>query len=116
MGGGEWVLRAFGWDEPAPETPVITLTLDGTRVAGSAGCNRYFAGVTAGDQPGAITVGHAGSTRMTCPEAQMAVETRFLEQLAGVRQIGFVGGQLALQYTKKDGAIGVMLFGRRAKP
>ena len=43
----------------------------------------------------------------------MAVEQRFLEQLAGVTQIRFVAGQLALPFAKKDTTHGVMLFDRR---
>jgi heat shock protein HslJ len=49
-----------------------------------------------------------------CPEAEMAVEQRFLGQLAGVTQVRFVAGQLALPYAKKDRSSGVMLFDRRA--
>jgi len=52
---------------------------------------------------------------MTCPEAGMAVEKRFTEQLAGVQQLRFMGGQLALPYAKTDQSFGVMLFERRAK-
>ena len=110
----EWVLRAWAWDEVAPASPEVTLTLDSGRLAGSAGCNNYFAPVKAGDSPGDVKVGPAGSTRKMCPEAEMAVETRFLQQLGGVTRMRFVAGQLALPYTKTDAASGVMLFDRRA--
>jgi len=112
--GTEWVLRAWAWDEAAPASPAVALTFDGKRVAGNAGCNSYFAPVRAGNSPGDITVGPAGSTRKMCPEAEMAVETRFLGHLAGVTQLRFVGGQLALSFAKPDKTIGVMLFDRRA--
>jgi len=114
LAGTEWVLTSWAWDEPAPAAPDVTLTLDGTRVVGSAGCNNYFAQVTPGDSPGGIKIGPAGSTRKMCPEAEMAVEKRFLEQLAGVTQIRFVAGQLALPYARNDQTSGVMLFDRRA--
>jgi heat shock protein HslJ len=114
LAGTEWVLKAWAWDEAAPAAPDVTLKVDGTRLTGNAGCNGYFAPVTPGGSPGDITIGPAGSTRMMCPEAEMAVEQRFLEQLAGVTQIRFVAGQLALRFAKRDNAIGVMLFDRRA--
>jgi heat shock protein HslJ len=49
-----------------------------------------------------------------CPEPDMLVEARFLRQLVGVTQLRFVAAQLALSYTREDGTLGVMLFGRRA--
>jgi heat shock protein HslJ len=114
LGGTEWVLKGWAWDEPAPAAPEVTLKLDGARLAGSAGCNNYFAPVKAGGTPGDIQVGPAGSTRMMCPDAEMAVEQRFFAQLAGVSQMRFLAGQLALSYVKPDKALGVMLFERRA--
>jgi heat shock protein HslJ len=114
LAGTEWVLRSWGRDEPAPASPEVTAKFDGLRLAGSAGCNNYFAQLAAGDAPGDLEVGSPGATRKMCPEAEMAVETRFLEQLAGVTQIRFVAGQLALPYTKQDKSNGVMLFDRRA--
>jgi len=114
LAGSEWVLTWWAWDEAAPAAPEVTLKLDGTRLGGSAGCNHYFAQVTPGDSPGGIKIGPAGSTRKMCPEAEMAVEQRFLEQLAGVTQIRFVAGRLALPYAKKDHVSGTMLFDRRA--
>jgi len=113
LAGSEWVLKSWAWDEAAPVSPEVTLKLDGTRLAGSAGCNNYFAPAQPGSSPGALTIGPAGATRMMCTEAAMAVETRFLQQLGGVIQLQFIAGQLALSYTKPDGPIGVMLFDRR---
>ena len=114
LAGAEWVLRAWAWDEPAPATPEVTLKLDGDRLVGNAGCNGYFGPVKTGAQPGDVTVGPLGATRKMCPEPAMTVETRYLEQLGGVRQIRFVAGQLALPYARKDGSFGAMLFDRRA--
>jgi heat shock protein HslJ len=51
-------------------------------------------------------------TRMACPDPAGAVETRFLQQLEGVNNLGFLAGQLMLSY-EKDGAGGVMLFDGR---
>ncbi len=113
LAGSEWVLRAWSWDEPAPLAPPVTLKLDGSRLVGNAGCNNYFAAVTSGGAPGDIEVGAAGSTRKMCPEAEMTVEQRFLQQLGGATGLQFVGGQLALSYAKPDKSAGVMLFDRR---
>ncbi len=112
LAGAEWVLRWWDVGEPAPAEPEITLAVAGGRVAGSAGCNRYFAGVKAGAQPGDIAVGPAGATRMACPERMATMEARFLQQLAGVRKFGFLLGHLALTYETGD-TLGTMLFERR---
>jgi len=114
LAGTEWVLRAWAWDEAAPATPEVTVKFDGTRLAGHAGCNNYFAQVKPGDQPGDFTIGPAGATRMMCPEPAMTVETRFLQQLGGVTKMRFIAGQLALPYANTDKTFGVMLFDRRA--
>jgi len=113
IGGGEWVLRSWTFWEPAPAEPEVTLSYADGRLAGTGGCNRYFADAKAGDMPGDLTVGPAGSTRMACPDPLMQVEDRFLKQLAGVNKFGFMAGQLMLGY-QLDGAYGVMLFDRRA--
>ena len=114
LAGTEWVLGAWAWDEPAPATPEVTVTFEGTRLAGHAGCNSYFAQVKPGDQPGGLKVGPAGTTRKMCHEPAMTVETRFLRQLGGVTQVRFMAGQLALPYANTDKTFGVMLFDRRA--
>lgn len=108
----EWVLQAWLWDESAPATPEVTLEFEGGRFVGNAGCNGYFAPVKSGNQPGDITVGPAGATQKMCAEAEMEVEARFLKQLGAVRQMRFVGGQLALPFSQ-NGSFGTMLFERR---
>ncbi len=52
------------------------------RVAGSGGCNRWFAGYEMTGE--GLTIGQAGSTMMACPEALMTQERRFFEVLAQV--------------------------------
>jgi hypothetical protein len=37
----EWVLRAWDFDEAAPDEPEVTLNYKDGRFAGSSGCNRY---------------------------------------------------------------------------
>lgn len=105
----EWVLLAWDIGEPAPKTPVVTLALKEGRITGNAGCNGYFATATAGDQPGAIVLGAAGSTKKLCPPSVMQVEERYLPQLSRVTRYGFLAGRLALTY-RTDGGVGTMLF------
>ncbi len=109
LGGVEWVLTHFGWKDPAPPEPAITLVFEGERVSGSSGCNRYFAGVKAGKEPGELEIGAVGATRMACPEDQMALEGRYLEALGRVFRFGFATRRLVLTWSE-DGATGSMLF------
>jgi heat shock protein HslJ len=115
LGGSEWVLRSWAWDEPVPEEPEVTLVVEEGRIAGSNGCNRYFAQASPGDAPGEVVLGPVGSTKMFCPDPAGAVEARFMAQLAGVSTYGFMMGKLMLGYSV-DGAHGVMLFEARTPP
>jgi heat shock protein HslJ len=110
LSGTVWVLRAWDIPEPAGSEPVVTLAYDAGHFAGTSGCNRYVAGVTAGDVPGQVSVGPLAGTRMACPEPQSTVESRFLEQLGGARTFGFMLGRLAISYARGDGSRGTMLF------
>jgi heat shock protein HslJ len=112
--GAEWVLRSWSWNEPVTEGIEITLEVSDDRVAGRAACNRYFAPATAGEPPGDVSIGAASSTRMACPEPQMAAESRFLARLATVRRFSFVAGQLALSWNQGD-QVGTMLFARKGR-
>ncbi len=112
LGGMEWVLRRWAWDEPAPEEPEVTLRVEEGRFAGHNGCNRYFAPATAGDAPGDVALGPAGATKMFCPDPAGAVETRFMSQLQGVTKFGFTMGRLMLSY-EVGGEHGAMLFDPR---
>ena len=109
LGDAEWVLAAWAFDEPAPAEPRVTLSFKDGSFVGKSGCNSYFASVEQGEMPGDISVGPAGATRMACPEPEMDVESRYLQQLGSVSRVGFVATQLALSY-EKDGVLGVMLF------
>jgi heat shock protein HslJ len=109
IGDTEWVLAAWAFDEPAPAEPRVTLSHKDGSFVGTSGCNSYFASVEQGEMPGDVSVGPAGATRMACPEPEMDVESRYLQQLGSVNRVGFVATQLALSY-EKDGVLGVMLF------
>jgi heat shock protein HslJ len=73
-----------------------TLTFDaGQKVAGRAGCNRYFGSFQqSGD---AVEIKPGGATRMACPPAIMEQEDRFLAALSAVRKARREGDKLVLR-------------------
>jgi heat shock protein HslJ len=112
IAGSDWVLRFWEWNVPAPVEPEVTLRLNEARLVGTNGCNNYFTAATAGEAPGDLSLGPIGATRMACPGAASAVESRFMQQLQGVKKFGFMLGHLALTY-EVEGRHGVMLFASR---
>ena len=107
--GTEWVLRWWSsYEGVLPGTPEVTVRFEGGRISGSTGCNRYFARVTDGKQPGDVSITPLGGTRMSCQDP-FATEAHFTPQIAGLKKLGFVATQLALTY-EKDGYVEVMLF------
>lgn len=109
IGGAQWVLHSWGLDEAAQAVPEVTLVYQGGRFTGKSGCNKYFTSAKMGKMPGHVVVGSIGSTKMACRESVMAIETRFLDQLVGVKKFGFLNTHLALYYVK-NGAWRAMLF------
>ena len=112
IGNTEWILRSWDSKQPAPTRPALTLIFKDGRFTGSSGCNNYFAPAKEGKIPGDVEVGTAGTTRKSCPDNEMSVERRFLEQLVRVRKFGFLVTQLALSW-EKDGVWKTMLFDQR---
>jgi heat shock protein HslJ len=112
LGKTEWVLRSWDLKESPPKQPVVTLVFKDGRFTGSSGCNHYFAPAKEGSIPGDVEVGTAGTTRKSCPENDMAVERRFLDQLVRVKKFGFLVTRLALSW-EKDGIWKTMLFDKR---
>ena len=108
--GVQWTLRRFGSSDPYGGEPPITIVFDGDRVAGSSGCNRYFATIAEGDVPGGISVGQAGGTMMACPDEVMKVERRYLGALAAVSDYGFMLGDLVLTYSMAEGEFAALFF------
>jgi heat shock protein HslJ len=109
IGNKQWFLSSWEWGEAAPSYPHVTLVYEDGRFTGKSGCNNYFAPVKMGEMPGDVSVGPAGSTKMACSESAMAIETRFFDQLAGVKKFGFMIKKLALSY-EKNGNWELMLF------
>lgn len=108
LAGVEWHLTHFTRNHPLPEDVEITLKFEDNRIAGSSGCNRYFANIVE-SQPGSVRVSAIGSTRMACPEYVMAIESRYLQAVAGVMKYSFLAGNLALSY-RSDELIEVLLY------
>lgn len=108
--GQTWRLASWRHGEPVETATGITLAYTAGKFSGSAGCNRYFASVTAGALPGDIAVGPAGTTRMACADpAVAAAEQRFLDLLQQVQQFSWYAGQLTLSYGQGSAA-GVMFL------
>ena len=94
--GPTWQLVSLGADAADAEA---TLTFgDDGRVFGTTGCNRYFGSYELASD-GALTLTGVGSTRMACPPAEMAQETRFLDALNGAQRVVVTGDRLALATT-----------------
>jgi heat shock protein HslJ len=65
------------------------------RVAGSAGCNRYFGSAKA--EAGKVTMGPFGATLMACsPEGVMAQEGQYLAALEAAKRYTLSGDELRL--------------------
>lgn len=109
LAGKEWVLAQLKHDEPAPLHPEVTLVFDAERLTGKSACNRYFAGVSAGDMPGDLAVSQVGGTRMACPGKIMDLESSYLEALGNVTRYSFLAGKLVLAW-QKDDVTNTMLF------
>ncbi len=114
IGGQEWVLTHFDQGSPAPREPAISARIEGRQVAGSSGCNQYFAAVRE-TSPTAIEIGAVGGTKMICPPETMEVERSFLERLGRVSRYGFRNGKLALSWQAEQGP-GTLLFEPRPSP
>jgi len=110
--GQEWQLQSMSKDEAVPDGLDVTLVFINGRVSGHAGCNSYFGSVTAGDNPGDITLGQIGSTRMACPPEAMELENRYLQALSNVTGFGFLNGRMALTW-QRDGVVDALLFSPR---
>jgi heat shock protein HslJ len=107
LDGTSWLLVQIGGEELASGSPEATLEFDlgERRVAGSAGCNRYFGGIIEGPEGGVLRVGPVGATRMHCPPPQMELEHRFLTSLGAVARWERMEGRLHL-----SGDEGELLF------
>jgi heat shock protein HslJ len=106
----EWALGFWAEGDPAPTVAPLTLAFQDGQFKGFAGCNRYFATVLDGQLPGELLVTQPGLTRMACPEAETATETRFLSLLGKVNRFAFAPRSLVLTYNLDDNTAGSLYF------
>jgi uncharacterized lipoprotein YbaY len=90
-----WVLASLGGEDVIEGTQITADFMDG-QVAGSAGCNNYFASYESTDTT--LTIGPAGSTMMFCaePEGVMDQETQYLGALESVATYKIEDGLLKI--------------------
>lgn len=95
--GTEWTLRELDGSPAAVgaggRAPTLQFEADTARVAGFAGCNRWFGSYTLDGR--ALRFGGIGMTRMACTEG-MELEQRFAAALAATRRYELSGAQLTL--------------------
>lgn len=90
----EWKL--VEWNEGDAVSADITLLVDEGKFVGKAACNRYFVPVSEGEEPGEISVGQGGMTRMMCDPDANTAERRFMKRLSETTRFDVVDGKLAL--------------------
>ncbi len=81
------------WREATRALHAPTVTFEGERASGFAGCNRWFATVRRGENP-ALTFEGVGTTRMMCEGAQMEIERAFLQALDDTEMVTIDGEAL----------------------
>jgi heat shock protein HslJ len=103
LGGGiTWRLTHLARNDQVKTATPPTLSYEEGKLAGFAGCNRYFGAVVAGDGPGELKLGPFGATRMACDADDMTLESTFLRRLESAQKFSFIGGQLALTYREGE--------------
>ena len=91
---GAWVLDRLA-GAPTGDLQRPTITFEGDRISGFAGCNRYF-GQRATEPNVAAYFSGIGATRMACIGPAMELERSFLAGLDRARDARVVNGLLVL--------------------
>jgi len=94
---GSWELtsgRVDGAEIPIVDDHPITLTIEGSKIGGTAACNSYGGRLTVTD--GRLEIGDLGMTAMGCDAPVMAAEGAYTAALTAVESIGGDGGELVL--------------------
>jgi heat shock protein HslJ len=93
--GPTWRVTRIGGQPVLAGTTITAEFTSEDRVAGSAGCNRYFGSAKA--ESGKIEMGPFGATRMACsPNQVMAQEGQFLGLLDAAARYTVVGDELRI--------------------
>ena len=80
LDGTTWTIVMIG-QLPVLDGVPTEVRFDGGRISGTAGCNRFNGDFSIASN--VLTFGPVASTRMMCPEKQIAQEAKFLALLAG---------------------------------
>jgi heat shock protein HslJ len=102
---------AWHWAEM---TPSPTLTLEGARASGFAGCNRWFGTPTRGEN-GAFSIAQIGMTRMACPEPRMQLEQDFIARVQAIRSVRIAGDGALIALDDKNVVIFTLQSGDPSK-
>lgn len=86
LAGTDWSFVSIGGVAVAPDRPT-SLVFDGTKLSGSAGCNRFSGNYTS--EGGTLTAGPLMATKMACPGAGMTQESAFFELMRGSVSLRF---------------------------
>ncbi|WP_312090686.1 META domain-containing protein [Chryseobacterium sp.] len=73
---------------------IPTLQIEGSKINGNSGCNRFFGGVVMDTASGKFETSGVGSTRMACNN--MSVEKNFLDMLQKANKYVVSGDTLEL--------------------
>ncbi len=93
--GPTWRVASLNGQPALSGTTITAEFTSEDRVAGSAGCNRYFGSAKA--ESGKLTAGPFGATLMACsPDAVMAQEAQYLAALGAAKRYTIVGDELRL--------------------
>ena len=84
LAGTEWLLEDLGGSGVIDNVQATLTFPEAGKTAGNGSCNRFFG--PAAIAGGTIKLGPLGSTRMSCPEAVMNQETKYLEALQGAER------------------------------
>jgi heat shock protein HslJ len=97
----EWKLTSLHGKDYTNLSPPITLTLSpDNKMAGHAGCNRYFGSYTKKDAD--LSFSGLGSTKMYCPD-KMEAEDAFLKAMGEVNRHVLTSHKLVLK--KEDSVL-----------
>ncbi len=101
--GTSWLAADIGGRAVAGQVQSTLVFESETRVVGSTGCNRYFAGLQLSGTT--LRLANIGSTRMACVlPAAMEQETRFLAGLEAARAYGLDSNTNQLWLLGEDGS------------
>jgi len=104
LAGSNWTFVSIGGVPVAADRPT-SLSFDGARLSGSAGCNRFSGRYTADGRT--LTTGPLIATEMACPGTGVTQEQAFFKLMAGPVSIGFPTDG-TMEITGADGRTAVL--------